>query len=246
MGDWNSLHLIDDRKYIEEIIPDLRANGKIIDKYLDSPKYRPYHFGFYGKHDKSEIEGHDIKLKELCRKLNPQLSKYYYGSLELSGEEYSQAHMLPDSAYMLNKLMCLIIFTECAYMFPYYPIGKRTPVYLPENSLAYSAFASFFHDYDYEVFGSTIEGFGIRNILRHQDIEIILMDEKYFFEEDDDLFWKLPIYNFLKFAFDHNLGLMWGANMDSEENIYQEYSKTNPLDFSFFKSRENEGFIFPS
>jgi len=136
MGDWNTLHIFNDRYFFEHLVPDFKDKGTLFKHYMDSL------FGKYILWDNSNSEVRTQRLVEFCRRLKPDFKiheQYYeiqsrqkkptepYGEfmLKQSQDEAHFQRMNADVIEDMNMLLTLIIFTECASFNPHLVLGRR-------------------------------------------------------------------------------------------------------------------------
>lgn len=136
MGDWNTLHIFDDRYFYERLVPDFKDKGESFKRYMDSL------LGKYILWDNSNSEARTQQLVTFCRELTPDF-KVHEKYCEIQGrqkkptEVYAEfiskrvkddeefRHKNADAIEDLNRLLTLIIFTECASFNPHLILGRR-------------------------------------------------------------------------------------------------------------------------
>lgn len=136
MGDWNTLHLFNDRYFYEHLVPDFKDKGAIFKRYMDSL------LGKYILWDNSNSEARTRQLVAFCRQLLPDFKRHekYYEiqkrqkkPTEVYAEFIAQQvrdedHFQKENADViedLNRLLTLIIFSECASFNPHLILGRR-------------------------------------------------------------------------------------------------------------------------
>jgi len=137
MGDWNTLHIFNDRDFYDRLVPDFKDRGAMFKHHMDSllGKY------ILGNNDNSETR--TLHLVDLCRQLKPDFKIHgaYYkieSRQKKPTEDYKDfiskrvedghdflrvnASVIED----LNLLLTLVIFAECGAFNPHLILGRRT------------------------------------------------------------------------------------------------------------------------
>jgi hypothetical protein len=136
MGDWNTLHIFDDRYFYQHLVPDFKDKGAIFKRYMDSL------LGKYILGDNSNSEARVQGFVELCCQLKPDFKRHetYY---EIQSRKKMPAELYADFIFKqnqdedhfqrtkagviedINNLLTLIIFSECASFNPHLILGRR-------------------------------------------------------------------------------------------------------------------------
>lgn len=136
MGDWNTLHIFDDRQFYERLVPDFKDKGELFKSHMDSL------LGKYILWDNSNSQARTQQMVELCRQLLPDFKhheKYYEIQCrkKMLTESYAdfifkqnqdETHFQHANAGVIediNILLTLIIFSECASFNPHLILGRR-------------------------------------------------------------------------------------------------------------------------
>lgn len=206
MGDWNSLHLLDEASYESETLRIL-ANVDLL---------RP-HYAAYEKRCLGGKCAWPIEAIIQTTKLNADIFRQIRAiEEEAFGEkEWNLPNNLGD--YHFRRFLRFLIFRTSAQFFPYFRMGKSYlwhAIDLPEDSLVAEIL-----DHIFMAFGPfNNDGDGIRKIISREDLSLLISDVNNIrakTTEDQDLIDEF-IY-FLKFAEQKGLGLLSGQNL--EDNL---------------------------
>ncbi len=129
MGQWNSLHLFDEKKFREVIVPAFRQDAALLKSYfcsktapalIESPETlteeRIKAVMTFAAGMSDDFRNHP----EIAKRIEQDDFSAYYHSLELND---------------LRSLLFLIVFSECAVPLPYFRLGYRLLI----KNLAYSS-----------------------------------------------------------------------------------------------------------
>lgn len=136
MGDWNTLHIFNDRHFYTNIAPDLRNKGELLQRYFNSQ------LGKYILWDNSNSEVRTRQMVDLCRDLKSDFkvhttlfeiearqkkpTEVYADFKDKQSQDYDQfMHAHADAIEDLNRILTLILFTECAAFNPHLVLGRR-------------------------------------------------------------------------------------------------------------------------
>ncbi len=136
MGDWNTLHFFDDRRFYDTVVPDLRGEGILLKHYFESLAGRSMLF------NNSNSEARVNSILEFCKAMDKDFKVHtafyeqetrkkqpgedYKVFLEASRQSYAQlmsthADVLED----FTRMFSLLIFAECASFNPHLIMGRR-------------------------------------------------------------------------------------------------------------------------
>jgi hypothetical protein len=233
MGDWNTLHYFDDKKFYSEIVPDLKSNGQLLQKYFNSE------FGRYLAYANDKNAERIAEIIRFIRFLDKDF-KHHKTLFEIQNrkkridEEYSKfiekrnqdendfhkvnGHIIED----INLILTLIIFSECAAFNPHLILGRSIftgNVTAKLNSVAEEVICNFTNNELGSIFYSSASNCnGFINWVTNDDLRLLWLDkenlkpadngsEKYFSD----------FYKFIEIAVENELGVIAGTNMN--ENI---------------------------
>lgn len=221
MGDWNSLHLLDEEKYESETLQILQ--------------------------DADALSKHYTNYLQHCIRGETEWSiAYIIETVEMNQEIFYKLRVVEDEAfeeqkwelpqelddYHFRRFISFLIFRTSAQFFPYFKMGKY---YLwqaldpPAESLAAEILDHLF------LFSGPFnwDGDGIRKIIEQEDLRLLLSDSDSIRvkKEEDQLLLK-EFINFLEFAKEKNLGLLSGQNLDEGLLSCNNLKLDQGLDFS--------------
>lgn len=119
MGQWNTLHIIDERKLREQIIPLVKSDVNFVEEYVEICKYRIFR------------EPTKEKLKLLANEIVAIASKLtddFRTHTELIGDLNSEEVRSKYYSFNIENFRTIfhrIVFSECALAFPYFKLGYR-------------------------------------------------------------------------------------------------------------------------
>lgn len=124
MGDWNTLHFFNERKFQEEFVPVFKGDRNRLSQYFNSKVGQLLLEDF----DIYQEERIDI-IMDIANKMDDNFIVYskYLKALKsvLKQEEKKQiGYQFEDELEDFQYLLSIIIFTECAPFFPYFRMGK--------------------------------------------------------------------------------------------------------------------------
>ena len=204
MGDWNTLHLIDEEVYKGETLSILESADLLF------PHFSKYlNFCIPGK----------CKWTEELIKETVQLNKSAFSNLSTINSDYTEnSFKTPNSGddYHFRKFVTFLIFETCSDFYPYFKLGKsyvRNAIDINPKSVSGEILMDIFNC------GSQFnwDGDGIRKIVFNEDLTLLLLDTKNITSiktQDDDLIDEL-IY-FLDFASKNGYGILSGQNLDGK------------------------------
>lgn len=194
MGEWNTLHLFDKEKYMDEIVPQVKDAGHYFERNL-------------------KRMSEDCRLKRLVnycpskeeyinfvKELNDELNMYGGQSNYSSVAEFHKDRLIEN------------IFSSVAYFFPYFILGKRIftgAVKAKANSVAEELTRAIMYSNSNRETVLDIYDHGVRNWLDKYDVELLYfdLDNIHATTRDGDEY----VDNFKAFvglAYQNNLGLI--------------------------------------
>ncbi len=223
MGVWNTVHLFDNNKFYNEVVPCLRGDENCFkEDYLEFYKsYRTGGIANLSDNELDEILNESIqRVKEIVNQLDLNFKKHeVYNYLESYQDQLD--YLNKYNYYEFCKFFEYYLFKYCADFFPYIICGKRGLVSVldsKDNSIG-SEILYNLGDSD-NVFN--LDG-GIINWISNEDTEILGSCEEDFFSKDyycnEDLEYLENVIRFFKIASSNNLGLVQGQDMREERLI---------------------------
>lgn len=232
MGDWNTLHYFDDKKFYSEIVPDFKNNGQLIEKYFNSE---------LGKHIAYSNDKNVERISEI-RRFSQFLDKdfkHHKTLLEIHkrskgiDEEYSafikkrhqdekifqqeNGNIIED----INLILTLIIFSECAAFNPHLILGRSIftgNVCAKPGSVAEDVIYNFTNNDFGSIFYSTRSNRnGLINWVTHEDLRLLWLDKENLKPADNDSEkYFSDFYKFIEIAIENELGVIAGTNMNED------------------------------
>lgn len=191
MGDWNTLHIFNDRHFYERLVPDFKDKGELFKRHMDSL------LGKYILWDNSNSEARTQQLVTFSRELTPDFKvheKYYQiqGRKKKPTEVYAEfiskrvqddddfRHIHADVIEDLNQLLTLIIFTECASFNPHLVLGHRIftgNVEAKAGSIADNIITKItYNELGSPYYGNWSNCNGLINWITNEDLQLLWLD----------------------------------------------------------------------
>lgn len=240
MGAWNTLHLFDSKKFYNIIVPDLMGDGRILQHYFNSNLGR---FILWDNVTNKEIRINNI-LK-LCKEFASDFKVHpLYKSLA-DQDTFLKMHI--EAIEDLNRIIQLIVFSECALFTPCFKLGKRLLAYFVDfNKMNAKTIASECLDsIRFSESGSLHSsiGNGIVNWLTDDEVKYLLDDYSNIIPQEAEDYSDIYISelrSFLQIASENSLGVISMVNID-ETTL--DMIKTTPIKLSIGKYNL-ENFIY--
>jgi len=200
MGDWNTLHLFNDRYFYKHLVPDFKDKGALFKRYMDSL------LGKYILWDNSNSEFRTQQLVAFCRQLLPDFKrheKYYeiqrrqkkpteeYAEF-ISQQSLDEDHFQKVNADViedLNRLLTLIIFTECAAFNPHLILGRRIftgNVHAKAGSIADDIISNIhYNELGSPYYGNMSNCNGLTNWITNEELQLLWLDRDNLFSPPD-------------------------------------------------------------
>ena len=218
MGQWNTLHVFDDKKFYQEIIPKLEKDDEFLSKYITSNVAQ-----LFSKRVE-KVEEQIVNLRNLIKQFDKDFKNY-------SGNE----NQIPND---LNKLIEIIIFSECAIFSPYFKLGYRLVSYSIEykkyGTLAEEIISNLINGVESNLFSKN--EFGIKNWVTAEELELVILDlENLSPKKDYKIYFDEFVY-FLKETNRNKLGLICCIEPREEMYCYVNNVENN---LSSFKEKMN-------
>lgn len=208
MGQWNTLHLLDENKLRNKIIPLIKGDSKFLEKYFDLAL------------DKNLLDSVEISKKErieIIMKIANQLTENFKVYPKLKKDKFKDRFYYSQELEDLRTVFYVIVFSECALAFPYFRLGYRLMSYIKyKNENSY--IETLIDNIQYITFEKSIFPieFGIRNWISNKSVLEILDN----FDEVIPSFYTEEFRAFLTIAKENKFGLI--SCWDSELNIFKE------------------------
>ncbi|MCC9064072.1 hypothetical protein [Flavobacterium piscisymbiosum] len=230
MGDWNTLHHFDDKKFYSKIVTDFKSNGELIKKYFNSE---------FGKYIAYGNDKNDERIAEILR-FSQDLDEDFKSHKTLlnihtrkkgTSEEYSifikkryqdeedfqkaNGQVIED----INLILTLMIFSECAAFNPHLILGRSIftgRVNANPNSVAGEIIFNFTDSNLGSIFYSSRSNCtGLINLVTNEDLKLLWLDKENLYPTNEDA--KKYFTDFCKFieiAIENNLGVVSCTNMN--------------------------------
>ncbi|MFC3157472.1 hypothetical protein SAMN05443633_10831 [Chryseobacterium arachidis] len=226
MGDWNTLHHFDDKKFYSKIVPDLLGEGQLLRNYFNSK------FGKYIVYDNDQDERRIKDIIEFSQSLDDEF-KIHETLLNIQKREknvdveYSsfiqKRNKDEDDFYTINGqviedfnlILTLIIFSECAAFNPHLILG-RTIFTGCVNAKQESIAEYIISDFTSNDLGSIFSNYnGFINWVTNEDLQLLWLDKENLYSagEDADKYFS-DFYKFIEIAIENDLGVISGKNMN--------------------------------
>lgn len=233
MGDWNTLHYFDDKKFYSEIIPDFRKGGPLINKYFNSEfgKYIIYKADVENNNRIAEIVSFS-RLLDTDFKIHKTLFDIYtrkrgikeahsdFVKKRFQDEENfhkANEHVIED----INHVLTLIIFSECAAFNPHLILGRRIfteCVTAIPNSVAENIIYNFTNNEFGSIFYSCASNFnGFINWVTYEELQLLWLDKENLYSAGEDANKYFSDFcTFIEIALENNFGVISGTNMNED------------------------------
>ncbi|MCB9230597.1 MAG: hypothetical protein H6581_02995 [Bacteroidia bacterium] len=225
MGDWNTLHHFNDKIFYAEIVPDLKRNGQLLEKYFNSE------FGKYIAYADDNNADRIAEIISFCQFLDKDF-KHHKTLFEIQkrtkgkDEDYdsfivkrnrdeddfqkANGKIIED----INNILTLIIFSECAAFNPHLILGRRIftgNVRAKPDSVAEEVIWNFTNRESGSIFYSSN---GLINWVTHDDLQLLWLDKENLQPADrDSEKYFSDFYKFIEIAVENELGVIAGTNM---------------------------------
>ena len=232
MGDWNTLHHFDNKKFYSEIVPDLKGNGQLLKKYFNSEFGKYIAYG-NDKNDErideilkfshlldSDYKSHKVLLDIQTRKkgINEEYSSFIQKRYQ--DEENFQrtnGHIIED----INLILTLIIFSECAAFNPHLILGRsilKGCVNAKPKSVSEEIISNLINNELGSIFYSSRSNCnGFINWVTYEDLELLWLDKENLYPTDKDSEkYFSDFFKFIEIALENELGVISGTNMNEE------------------------------
>jgi hypothetical protein len=241
MGDWNTLHIFDDRYFYERLVPDFKDKGEVFKSYMDSL------LGKYILWDNSNSEARTRQLVAFCRELTTdfKVHKKYFeiqGRKKMPTEVYAEfiskqidddehfRHTNADAIEDLNRLLTLIIFTECASFNPHLVLGRRIftgNVDAKAGSIADNIITRItYNELGSPYYGNMSNCNGLTNWITNEDLQLLWLDRNNLYSPPDGSQEYLQEFlAFTELALQHDCGFISVTNVNESTLTMIETSK---------------------
>lgn len=218
MGDWNTLHLFDSKRFHKEIAPELKDGGQIIDSYIKSKLY-----WYITRIDQIEIETIN-KVKSFFQ--NFDISFSYHNELyeienskkkaiDINQDIENFQRRYSDEIFFYTSVLPLIIFSECAQFNPHLILGRK----IFQNNIS-SKKGSIAEKYCNKITAIRIGEIGysdagyIINWLTFEEVKLLWLDiENVHLSQNRSIQYLNDFKKFVKIAVDNELGFLSISNV---------------------------------
>lgn len=231
MGDWNTLHHFDDRKFYSRIVPDFKKDGQLLNQYFNSDLGKYIVYG-----TDTNNEGRIAEILRFCQLLDKDFKTHetlfniqtrkkginevyadFIKKLYQDEADFQKAngHIIED----LNHILTLIIFSECAAFNPHLILGRSIftgCVSATPKSIAQDIISKFTDKKLGSIFYSSRSNCnGFINWVTNEELQLLWLDKEniYSADKDTDKYFA-DFCKFIEIALDNNLGVISGTNMN--------------------------------
>ena len=117
MGQWNTLHLFDEKRFYEQVVPAVKTNKELMSNYYDK-----FPLVFYTYEDDDEpVVSKAVRIESAMWVANRM-------SEDFRSYPYDKRHPTERYEYCIDDLQDFLFvaaFSECALFFPYVKLGYR-------------------------------------------------------------------------------------------------------------------------
>lgn len=225
MGDWNTLHYFDDKKFYSKIVPDLRGEEYLLKNYFNSQ------FGKYIIYDYDHNEGRITDIIKFTAFLDDEF-KIHKTLLSIQNREKSvneeyknfieKLYKDEDNFYRkngqiiedINLILTLMIFSECASFNPHLILGRSIftgCVSAKPKSIAEEIISKFTNNGLGSIFYSTHSNCnGFINWVTNEDLQLLWLDKENLYSKGNDAEkYFSDFYKFIEIAIENNLGVIF-------------------------------------
>lgn len=214
MGQWNTLHLFDDKKFEERVIPILKGAENKLAEYLDSEIAQELLDFEYDKRSREERIDEIIKVSNK-RTADFKLLPEFIEKTKLISDYDQKWALVPDGMEDLNDIFPLVVFAECGLVSPYFQLGYRSTyhymTFYAEDTLA----EKYIDQIRTGIYGGLLglHGFGIYNWLSNEDVKSLIACYDEIITND----YTAELLTFLTIADENGLGIVAAVDIDTRE-----------------------------
>lgn len=209
MGDWNTLHVFDDKRFYEETVPMLRGQKPGLEKH-------------YSRFAKLPMLGAPrASLDEMIpifRQFNDDFATYPgFDANDAFSRQVGFAEIFRGE-YYLRRFFEFVVFSECASFFPHFGMGYRAFAAamgakqgdtVVEGLLSHIAFGIVDNPWRWD-------GDGIRSWVTARDVKVLHDSGSIVPKNEEDAEYVEDFLRFLGVVTKHNLGLLTAVNIDAD------------------------------
>ncbi|MEM0578306.1 hypothetical protein [Flavobacterium polysaccharolyticum] len=230
MGDWNTLHHFDDKKFYSKIVTDFRRNGQLIREYFNSDLGKYIAYGNdknderiaeilkFSQHLDEDFKSHKTLYNIQTRKKGTSEEYSVFIKKRYQDEEDFQkanGQIIED----INLILTLMIFSECAAFNPHLILGRTIftgCVSANPNSVAGEIISNFTDSNLGSIFYSSRSNCtGLINLVTNEDLKLLWLEKGNLYSTNEDT--KKYFTDFCKFieiAIENNLGVISCTNIN--------------------------------
>ena len=114
MGDWNTLHVFDDRRFHEEIVPMLRGRKVGVEEHYEK---------FLTRSPRCDVGIEE--MVPLFRQFSADFTRHPGYDALLAQDGNATFDRIHRGEYYTRRFFEFVVFSECASFFPYFVMGYR-------------------------------------------------------------------------------------------------------------------------
>ncbi|REG20496.1 hypothetical protein ATI61_12161 [Archangium gephyra] len=217
MGDWNTLHVFDDRRFHEETVPMLRGKKAGLEE----------HFSRFL--ETCVVPGHrDFDFEEvllLFRQFNADFTRHPEYEALVAQEGETQFVRIHPREFYIRRFFEFVVFAECASFFPHFQMGKTLftgAVDVKQGDTAVTGLLDHLA-YGYPNNPWMWDGDGIRAWVSAQDAKVMHDSGSIVPQEEEYAQYVEEFQRFLGVVTQNNLGLLSAVNLSADR-----YEKSAP------------------
>ena len=246
MGKWHTVHLFDEKKFREIVIPKLRGlNGGVQDDFMNIYFFFPGHFPLYYSICKLSKEEQENSIKNEVNAIE-EFSKSFDDTFKLH-REFSKDSKIRELKVMPSNFMKLfeaLVFKYCVDYFPFFASGKHgisSPSRFCWKSPSIGLELIRELDYgDYDNFNLFSDDFGIVNWITNEELSLIYDDKQKIRDDGNEA--HIGFFNLVDMAYQNGLGLIQGVGMN--EDLLQRLPQNKVASESQWNKENSTGLFF--
>ncbi|NMO15127.1 hypothetical protein HPC49_04300 [Pyxidicoccus fallax] len=208
MGDWNTLHVFDDRRFHEETVPRLRGEKAGLEEH-------------HARFLKTSMPRCDIGVDEMIpvfRQFSADFTRHPGYDALLEQDRHATFERIHPREFYIRRFFEFVLFSECANFFPYFKMGYRLfhgAVGVKEGDTAMSDLVLHLsHGGDNNPW--RWDGDGIRSWLSAREVKALNDSGSIVPRKEEDADYVQDFLRFLDVVTKNNLGLLSAANINSD------------------------------
>lgn len=226
MGDWNTLHFFDDKRFQTKVVADLLDKGDLLKQYFESK------LGKYLLWDNNNSDQKISSILDFCQFLDKDFKRHKIlydisKRKKKPEEEYltfinrqnqDEKEFLEQNGQTIDDLstiLPLLLFSECASFNPHLILGRRifTGCVDAKPRSVSSEIISQITDSEYGCIYSRT-GSGVINWITNDELQLLWLDKDNLFSQDPDSEnYFQEFLQFIEIAIKNNLGVVSVTNV---------------------------------